>query len=61
MKILLEKYEVKNHIEILLNNWTTLYDNIEDLLKDMEKKKDCLVSNDYKIVIKCVKENKSDK
>lgn len=58
MKILLEKYEVKNCTETLLNYWSTLYDNVNDLLKDMQKNKDILIDNNFKIVIRCVKEGK---
>lgn len=53
MKILFEKFH-KNEI---LNNWTKLFDNEEDLLKFMEENKGYLLGDEnYSIKIRAIKE-----
>lgn len=56
MKILFEKFSGNN----LLHSWTMLFNNIDEVLKFMEQKKDYLLgdnlSPDYTIKIRGIKE-----
>lgn len=49
MKILFKKYDKKYNRELYA--WTKLYDNVEQLLKEMEEKKNGLLGTGYYVVI----------
>lgn len=56
--ILLEKYNITNGKNEILNAWTKTFNNIDDLLEYLTKRKDHLLSgcklDSYKIVIRDV-------
>ncbi len=56
MKILFEKYDIENNKNKLLEDWSKVFDNIDDLFEFLEKNKYALVGEGYigkfKIVIK---------
>lgn len=56
--ILLEKYDITNGKNELLNAWTTLFNNIDELLDFLQKHKEYLLGGNldqYELVIRNVK------
>jgi hypothetical protein len=54
MKILFRKINKIRDEECFA--WTKLYNNVDDMLKELKKHKDCLIGADYKIIIEEIKE-----
>ena len=58
--ILIEKYDITNGKNELLNSWTTLFNNIDELINFLKENKEYLLGgklNQYKLVIRDVNSN----
>lgn len=56
--ILLEKYNITDGKDELLNGWTTMFNNVDELLEFLQKHKNHLLGgklDQYKLVIRNVK------
>lgn len=56
MKILFEKFSGNN----ILNSWTKLFNDIDELLKFMEDNKEYLLGENYSLKIRTVEEYKNE-
>ena len=58
--ILIEKYDITNGKNELLNSWTTLFNNLDELINFLKENKEYLLGgklNQYKLVIRDVNSN----
>ena len=58
--ILLEKYNITNGRNELLDGWTTLFNNVDELIEFLQKNKKHLLGgklDQYKLVIRNIKSN----